>query len=174
MTVVNLETNLRAAAEFQREMWAFGRSPQTMLNAAPAAAPPSELIRMARIIVVNEIEAEAITGIRCDTVDARSKALHALRDGNQISVITLGALGTEAEANGTRVRLPAFDVPVVDTVGAGDAFCAALAVGLAEDAALADAVRFANAAGALACTKHGAEPSMPYRRDVEALLAAQG
>jgi ribokinase len=66
-----------------------------------------------------------------------------------------------------------FAVNAVDTTGAGDAFCGAIAVRLAEGAELADAMRFANAAGALACTKHGAYPSMPYRDDVEALLREQ-
>jgi ribokinase len=68
------------------------------------------------------------------------------------------------------MKLPALNVDVVDTVGAGDAFCAALTVRLAEGAASDDALRFASAAGALACTKPGAEPSMPHRAAVEALL----
>jgi ribokinase len=64
-------------------------------------------------------------------------------------------------------------VNVVDTTGAGDAFRAGLATKLAEGASLADAVAFANACGALACTVLGAEPSMPGRAEVERLLAAQ-
>jgi ribokinase len=171
LTLVNLETNVGAALAFQREMWAFGRNWQTMLNAAPASVDPRDLLRYSRIVVANEIEAEALTGTRCDTVEGASKAAHTLRDRGGLAVITLGRLGAVAEAEGTHVGLPAFDVEVVDTVGAGDAFCAALAVRLAEHAHLVDAVRFANAAGALACTKHGAEPSMPTRDEVEALLA---
>jgi ribokinase len=64
-----------------------------------------------------------------------------------------------------------FRVPVVDTTGAGDAFNAALSVGLAEGMALPVAVRFANAAGALACTRMGALQAMPSRADVDALVA---
>jgi ribokinase len=74
-------------------------------------------------------------------------------------------------AEDERIEAPAFAIEAVDTVGAGDAFCAGLAVRLAEGGTIRDALRFANAAGALACTRQGAEPSMPRRKDVESLLA---
>jgi ribokinase len=67
-------------------------------------------------------------------------------------------------------RFPAHKVKVVDTTGAGDAFRAGLAVKIAEGSGLDDAVRFANACGALACMVMGAEPSMPKRQTVETLL----
>jgi ribokinase len=63
-------------------------------------------------------------------------------------------------------------VRVVDTVGAGDATCGALAAAWAAGASLADAARAGNAAGALACTVAGAEPSMPHRKQIEELLTA--
>ncbi len=69
------------------------------------------------------------------------------------------------------VRIGAFDVPVVDTTGAGDTFCGALVLALAEGQGEADALRFASAAAALAVTKPGAQPSLPRREAVEALLA---
>jgi len=69
------------------------------------------------------------------------------------------------------LRFPAYKVNVVDTTGAGDAFRAGLAVMLAQGKPLDDAVRFANACGALACTVMGAEPSMPEREAVEKLLS---
>ena len=72
--------------------------------------------------------------------------------------------------NATVRHVPGFRVPVVDTTAAGDAFNAALAVGLAEGMPLPAAVRFANAAGALACTKMGAIPAMPTRAEVDTLL----
>jgi ribokinase len=67
--------------------------------------------------------------------------------------------------------LPAHEVTVVDTVGAGDAFCGALAAHLAAGQTLVEATRRANAAGALAVTRAGAEPSMPTREQVDELLA---
>jgi ribokinase len=97
-----------------------------------------------------------------------------LLDSRQLVAITMGIEGSLGVTPDGETFAAAYDVPVVDTTGAGDAFCAALAVRLAEGAELPDAMRFANAAGALACTQHGAYPSMPHRPDVEALIAAQG
>jgi ribokinase len=94
--------------------------------------------------------------------------------GHSLAAVTLGDGGSVAVDASGEHAVGAFAVDAVDTTGAGDAFCGALAVRLAEGAELDDAMRFANAAGALACTKHGAYPSMPYREDVEALLREQG
>jgi ribokinase len=82
-------------------------------------------------------------------------------------VISLGEEGALAVDRAALNRFPAHRVNVVDTTGAGDAFRAGLAVKIAEGASLGDAVRFANACGALACTVMGAEPSMPKRKAVE-------
>jgi ribokinase len=70
--------------------------------------------------------------------------------------------------------VPAFDVEQVDTIAAGDAFGAALAVGLSEGRDLENAVRWGAAAGALAVTRRGAQEAMPSRSDVEAFLARAG
>ena len=78
-----------------------------------------------------------------------------------------------ADADGTEVVAP-HAVDVVDTVGAGDAFCGALGAWLAAGASLREAVQHANAAGALAVTRAGAEPSMPARDAVVALVAGRG
>jgi ribokinase len=82
-------------------------------------------------------------------------------------------IGAAAAATGhtVAIHIPGFRVPVVDTTGAGDAFAGALAVALAEGTPLPQAVRFANAAGALACTKAGAMIAMPARAEVDKLLA---
>lgn len=85
-------------------------------------------------------------------------------------VISLGEEGALAVDRDALRRYPAHRVNVCDTTGAGDAFRAGLAVRIAEGASLDDAVRFANACGALACTVMGAEPSMPERQAVEPLL----
>ena len=82
-------------------------------------------------------------------------------------IVTLGAGGAVAEGGAGRVHVPAFEVTAVDTTGAGDAFNGALAVALAERRPLAVALRFANAAAALACTRRGAQPSLPTRHEVE-------
>ena len=93
-----------------------------------------------------------------------------LRPGMRALVVSLGEQGAVVfDAQGRR-EFPALAVDAVDSTGAGDAFRAGLAVRLAEGADTDSAVRFANACGALACTVLGAEPSMPHRAAVEALL----
>ena len=84
--------------------------------------------------------------------------------------ISLGEQGAMAVDRAALSRFPAHKVKVVDTTGAGDAFRAGLAVRIAEGASLDEAVRFANACGALACTIMGAEPSMPRLVDAERLI----
>ncbi|GBD11108.1 Ribokinase [bacterium HR23] len=142
-----------------------------VFNPAPAKPFPPALYPFAHYIVPNETEAEALVGhpVR-DREGARRASEALLARGCQGVVITLGERGAffkTAEAEG---HLPAFPVQAVDTVGAGDAFCGALTVALAEGMGLRDAVRFANAAGAVAVTKPGAQEAMPTREEVEAML----
>jgi ribokinase len=88
-------------------------------------------------------------------------------------VVTRGPDGADLLRPGRPVhRQPAFPVEVVDSTGAGDAFCAALAVAMAEGRELEDAVRLAAAAGALACRGVGARTSLPTREELDAMLAA--
>jgi ribokinase len=86
-------------------------------------------------------------------------------------IVTLGERGALACTGETVLHIPAPEVPAVDTTGAGDAFNGALAVARAEGRSLAEAVRLATATGALACTRPGAQDSLPRRDQVEALLA---
>ena len=155
--MVNLETNDAAAIAFLAALHGGGH---TLLNPAPARAVPQALLRVASVIVANDLEAEAITGVRCDTAAAATDAAARL---GACGVVTLGGRGVVGVSGGDRVSIDAHGIMAVDTVGAGDAFCAALAVRLAEGAAFRDALRFANAAGAVACTRAGALPSMPRR-----------
>jgi ribokinase len=107
-----------------------------------------------------------------ENVDQAAAAAAALQTAGVSTVIlTLGERGALlAEETGTRI-FPAFDVEPVDTTAAGDAFLAGLAVALAEGRMLDEAVQWANAAGALATTKLGAQTSLPSRQTVEQLLA---
>jgi ribokinase len=117
-------------------------------------------------LVPNEIEAHMLTG-RVIPEEAAAMLLPETRRGVVISLGEEGALAVDRDA---LRRFPAHRVKVVDTTGAGDAFRAGLAVRIAEGASLDDAVRFANACGALACTVTGAEPSMPKLDAVEQLM----
>jgi ribokinase len=119
-------------------------------------------------LVPNEIEAHMLTS-RMTPEEAAAVLLPETRQG---VVISLGEQGAMSVDRAALRRFPAHRVNVVDTTGAGDAFRAGLAVKIAEGVSLDEAVRFANACGALACTIMGAEPSMPRRDAVERLLAA--
>lgn len=141
-----------------------------LLNPAPMAPHSPLLPAMARVLVANEVEAAAIVP------EANGNHAQELKDLQRMSprvVVTLGGEGLIAgDIEGT-FSLPAFDVEAVDSVGAGDAFCAALGVRLCEGADLREAARFASAAGALSVTRAGAQASLPTRAEVEAFLAAR-
>ena len=149
-----------------------------MVNYAPvgdAAVPLSDRIGL---LIVNETEAAMLVGDGSPAggADAAVNVAETLRErGPRGVVITLGGAGVVAvDADGGRHHVAAFDVEPVDTTGAGDTFCGALAAALAEGQAFAEAVRFAAAAGALATTGAGAQPSIPTRERIEALLRSAG
>lgn len=140
-----------------------------ILNAAPAPTSPlpDALVAKVDTLVVNEHEAAVLSGIRiAGDADAESAARAIQGKGVRRVVITLGSRGALALAAKPQF-VSARKVDAVDTVGAGDAFCGALATALAEGLDFADAVSFANAAAALACTKVGAQASLPARVDIE-------
>lgn len=129
------------------------------VNLAPAMPVPESVFERADLLIVNETEA-AFYG----------EALH--RSGAMVA-LTLGAAGAELWMGGGRIASAAPPkVAVVDTTGAGDVFVAALTVALSEGQPPQDAVAFACAAGALATTRPGAQPSAPSRAEVEAVLGA--
>lgn len=129
------------------------------INLAPAMGVSPQLLKDADLLIVNEIEA-AFYG-------------DALHERGGLVALTLGGEGAALFKMGQEIaRVPAFDVEVVDTTGAGDTFCGALAVALAEGQPPEQALRFASAAAALAVTRPGAQPSLPKRAQVDALLEA--
>jgi ribokinase len=141
----------------------------SVIDAGPAQPLSPGLMAKADIVSPNETEAEALTGIRVDSVeDAERAAAKLLEMGVRHAVMKLGAHGS-LYLGEDRVYVPAFEVSPVDTTAAGDAFTAALAVAW-EERPIREALRFANAAGALAATVAGAQPSMPERAAVEAFL----
>jgi ribokinase len=143
---------------------------ETILDPAPAPAQelPKELLA-ASIISPNETEAAALTGLPAGTAPEKVAAALLEKGASQV-VLKLGARGAfMAGPDGMR-HVEGFAVDVVDTTAAGDAFTGALAVARAEGRSLDEAVQFANAAGALACTQHGAQPSMPSLEAVQGVL----
>jgi len=138
-----------------------------LLNLAPAAAMPRDALRALDLLILNEGEAAWLGGRLGQPGDAG--CLHAAL-GIGV-VVTQGGRGvTAATAEGT-LLLPAHRVEVVDTTGAGDTWCGVLAAALDRGMPLEAAMRRANAAAALACTRHGAAPSIPEAAAIDALLS---
>jgi ribokinase len=167
---IPLETVLAAARLASR------RGARVLLDPAPIPSQPlpPELYQLTGVITPNEGEAKALTGIAVtDDRSATEAASHLIRAGAHAAVIKLGERGAFVH-DGRRTKVvPGIAVDAIDATAAGDAFAGALAVALAEGKDLIDAAFFANAAGALATTRRGAQPSMPYRTEVDALLTAR-
>jgi ribokinase len=146
---------------------------RTILNPAPAASIPAEMLALCDIVTPNESEAEGITGLPVASVEDARKAAQAFLDmGVGAAVITLGENGALYMDRETSTHVPPFNAgPVVETTGAGDAFNGGFAVALAEGMAPVDAVRFGCATAAISVTRPGTAPSMPKRSEIDALLA---
>ena len=142
------------------------RGARIILNLAPAAALPREVLAALDLLVANEHEAAWLAG----QLGCAAEAV-ALRGALGIDVaVTLGEAGAGLATAAGLLRVPAFPVPVADTTGAGDAWCGVLAAALDRGLPLPAALRRASAAGALACTRPGA--AMPAAAETDGLLDA--
>ncbi len=172
VSVVVAELEIPLSVVVTAAQWAGRAQVPFVLNAAPARSDIDELLPLVSLLIVNESEAGVLLGHAIDDEDAVATAL--LKRGPIRVVITLGARGA-VYADSTEVALVAApSVTVVDTTGAGDAFVGALAAQWAAGTPLAEAVRFACAAGALACTQTGAQAALPREAQVQALLSGPG
>ena len=148
---------------------------QILLNPAPAPLEVTDQLLRVDVLCPNETEAEILTGLKIASIDDAFAACERLRDcGAKLSIVTLGSRGVVfCEGDGPAGRVPPYEIIALDTTAAGDAFAGALGVALAEGRNTIDAIRFASAAGALAATRHGAQPAMPRREDVERFMIQQ-
>jgi len=160
--LLQLETPMEAVTAYALAARAAGV--QVVLNAAPAQALPTELLRSVDVLIVNEGELATVTGHRGSVAECL-----ALLDVPCV-VVTLGARGCCARQGAEFFLQSGFKVQAVDTTAAGDTFCGALAAALNLGDDLPAAMRHACAASALACTRLGAQSSIPQRVEVEALL----
>jgi ribokinase len=147
----------------------------TLLNAAPYRPLSPQLLRLTDTLVLNASEAACWLGLeprQLDTIAAARAQLQALRPpAPGRIVITHGAQGCVArDAGGEILQQPAFAVEVVDSTGAGDAFCAGLACALVQGRGLAQSLRVASACGALTCTRLGVLPALPDAAALQRLL----
>ena len=148
---------------------------QVILNPAPATALSDELLALIDIITPNETEAEILTGIAVKSDEDAARAAAALHaKGIATVLITLGRRGVWLSEQGNGVRIPGFSVQAIDTIAAGDTFNGAFITARLEGVAMHDAVRFAHAAAAIAVTRPGAQPSVPWRTEIDAFLQQQG
>lgn len=142
-----------------------------ILNPAPALPIDDELLRIVSVLTPNEHEAEVLTGVDTSDDTGVVRAARALQArGTRTVIITLGGRGAYVRENDESAWIPPFAVKTVDCTGAGDVFNGALAVALGEGLTPFEAARFAGAAAAIAVTRHGAQPSVPTRSEIDSLL----
>lgn len=170
VVLLQLESPIAAvkrAAEIAR---AHGAT--VVLNPAPAQPLAPDVLALVDVLIPNESETALLAGQTIDGPAAAEAAARTLRQmGVSTVILTLGERGALL-AHGDMVRrFPAFQIAPADTTAAGDAFVAGLAVALAEARPLDEAVCWGNAAGALAATQLGAQPSLPTRAALEAFLS---
>ena len=159
---VPMEANQRAAEIANKN------DTLVILNPAPACEIPDALLSLVDIITPNESETEILTGMPTETDNQAIEAAHLLLSKDiETVILTLGSRGSFLLTKKMEKLIPAFSVEVVDTTAAGDAFCGALAASLAHGINIEKSVKIANAAGALAVTKLGAEPSLPSREEIQ-------
>ncbi len=167
--VLLLQLEVPIAASQRAAQIAKSNGATVVLNPAPAQELPDDFLAQVDILTPNKVETESLSGVTVSTeTDAKRAATVLLNKGLSAVILTLGDRGSLLLTSDSTQQVPAYSVEVVDTTAAGDAFCGALATGLARGEHLADAVAFANAAGALAVTVLGAAPSMPTAAQVEA------
>jgi ribokinase len=162
---VPLETCIRAAEIAQQQQTTV------ILNPAPAQTLPEHFLRLVDILIPNESETALLTQASIANQDDLAAAAQQLRAwGVKTIILTLGEQGALL-ADETGISLhPTFPVTPIDTTAAGDAFVGGFAVALAEGRPQSEAIRWGNATGALATTQLGAQPSLPTRQQVEALV----
>jgi len=145
---------------------------QVMLN--PAPAKPLSDIALSRIhtLVVNETEAEIVSGEKLDGEESVARIAKQLRaKGPEIVIVTLGAKGAYVDSDNFTGTVEGNKVDTLDTTAAGDVFCGALSTAVCNNNLLEDAVKFANAAAAIAVTRLGAQPSVPHQKEIEEFMS---
>ena len=160
--LLQLETPIETVAAYAEA--ARSQGVKVVLNAAPAQNLPAALLALLDALVVNAGELAILTNHRGTIAESLQRL------AVPCVVVTLGHNGCCALADGEFVVRPAFSVTSVDTTAAGDTFCGVLVAALAREQSLPQALRLATAAGALACTRLGAQSSIPSHADVEIFL----
>jgi ribokinase len=145
---------------------------RVILNPAPARPLPQELLDAVDYLTPNETETAILAGEDPSSIGLDSLPRLASRLGVPNLVVTLGSRGAAVLQNGRTTRIPSFPVTPVDTTASGDAFNGALAVALARGQSISEAVKYANAAGAITATRPGAQPSLPTSQELAQFMVS--
>lgn len=167
--LLQLEINTDATEKLIR--LAAEKGVRVILNPAPVQPLPEELYRRLYLVTPNEVEARILTGVPCDDLAGCNKAAEVfLRRGVERVIITLGSRGVYLNDGTEEALLPNYDVAVLDTTGAGDAFNGGLLAGLSRGLSLHDAALYGNVVANLAVTRLGTAPAMPTAEEIDAFI----
>jgi ribokinase len=160
--LMQLEIPLKTVQDYAQQ--ARKQGVRVVLNAAPAQALPAQLLALVDVLIVNEDELTALAGN--DATIAQQLA----RMTTPCVVVTLGARGSLIRMGGTLITQPGYAVEAIDTTAAGDTFCGVFTALLSQGLKIQGAVMRASAASALACTRFGAQQSIPTQEEIEDFL----
>ncbi|WP_394649788.1 ribokinase [uncultured Deinococcus sp.] len=169
--VLQLEIPLETVQAYARA--ARERDIRVILNAAPATALSAALLADVDVLVVNEGELDTLSGPGSQPGDLEGQLRRVQAQGPRTVLVTLGGEGSAALSGEDLIRVPAPAVTVLDSTGAGDTYVGVLAGALGGGEPLERAMRRATVAASLACTREGAQPSMPSRDEIERGLAGE-
>lgn len=170
-TILVLQMEVPAAENWALIARAKQAGARVLLNVAPAMPVPPSVLEFVDVLIVNQTEAMVVAEAAGVPETDPIRAVRSLARGfGMATVVTLGAEGAFACDGDAEWEVPPLKVSPVDTTGAGDTFCGVLAASLDAGLAFTEALRRAGIAGALACTRAGAQTAMPGATDIEARL----
>lgn len=168
--ILLMQHEINMDAQYKVIEMAHAAGVSIVLNPAPAAPIPDEILKKIDIVTPNETEAQILTGVKIENEeDAKRAAKVFMEKGVKQVVITLGSMGAFAMNEEKSELIGRLSVDAVDTTGAGDAFNGGFVMALAEGKDLFTALRYGNVTGALSVTKPGTAPAMPTRAEIDAL-----
>jgi ribokinase len=167
-----MQLGVNVDAVYRMAKAAAEKGVKVVLNPAPAVPLDEAYYPYFFCVTPNESETKALTGIYPDSAEScKAAAGYFKKRGVKNICITLGKHGVYVSDGNSSEIIPNYDLPVLDTTGAGDCFSGCLTCALAEGKTLFDAAKFANAASNIIVTRIGTTPFLPYREEIERLLA---